>query len=293
MGKVMTTVNGSRPIKRQRRSKTDMADIAEAIASALAVDRPMSVRQLFYRLVSQGAIGKSEAEYKSTVIRLVGDMRRSGVIPFSWIADNTRWMRKPRTHSSLGEALRRTAATYRRAIWDEQNAYVEVWLEKDALAGVLYEITEPWDVPLMVTRGYASISYLHSAAETIREQGKPAFLYYFGDYDPSGLDITRAVEDGIREFAPDADITFSRVAVNPEQIASMGLETRPTKKSDSRSKNFEGESVEVDAIPPSTLRRMAEYEITQHIDSAAHDRLLEVEQAERETLERIAAGGWV
>ncbi|MGO8901588.1 MAG: hypothetical protein ACLQU5_25025 [Isosphaeraceae bacterium] len=288
----MSTVNGSRPIKRQRRSKTDMAGIAEAIANALAVDRPMTVRQLFYRLVSQGAIGKTEAEYKSTVIRLVGGMRRAGVIPFSWIADNSRWMRKPRTHSSLGEALRQTAETYRRAVWDEQDAYVEVWLEKDALAGVLYEITEPWDVPLMVTRGYASISYLHSAAETIRGQGKPAFLYYFGDYDPSGLDITRAVEDGIREFAPDADITFSRVAVNPEQIASMGLETRPTKKSDSRSKNFEGESVEVDAIPPSTLRRMAEYEITQHIDRAAHERLLEVEQAERETLERIAAEGW-
>lgn len=144
----------------------------------------------------------------------------------------------------------------------------------------------------MVTRGYASISYLHAAAAAIQEQGKPAFLYYFGDYDPSGLDITRAVEDGIREFAPDADITFARVAVTEVQIEHMGLQTRPTKCSDSRSKNFSGESVEVDAIPPSTLRDMAETSITQHINFSEHSRLLEVEQAERETLERIAAGGW-
>jgi len=284
----MSTAYGSRPIRRQRRSKSDMGDIREEIIKALSVDQPMTVRELFYRLVSQGAIAKSEAEYKSTVIRLLGEMRRDGSVPFDWIADNTRWMRKPRTHSSLENALRVTAATYRRAVWDEQDAYIEIWLEKDALAGVLYEITEPWDVPLMVTRGYASISYLHSAAEAIREQGKPTFLYYFGDYDPSGLDITRAVEDGIREFAPDADITFERVAVTSEQIISMGLQTRPTKKTDTRSRNFKGESVEVDAIPLSALRQLAEIAITQHIDSAAHERLLEVEQAERETLEGIA-----
>jgi hypothetical protein len=106
--------------------------------------------------------------------------------------------------------------------------------------------------------------------------------------DPSGLDITRAVEDGIREFAPGADITFERAAVTEDQIITMGLPTRPTKTSDSRSKNFVGESVEVDAIPPGKLRRLAEDCITQHIDDEAHERLMEVEEAERETLYEIA-----
>ena len=136
------------------------------------------------------------------MVRLLGEMRRAHIIPFDWIADSTRWMRKPRTHSSLDEALRRTAETYRRSVWDDQDAYVEVWLEKDALAGVLYDVTSAWDVPLMVTRGYPSLSYLHSAAEALAAQDRPAFLFYFGDHDPSGLDITRAVEEGIREFAP-------------------------------------------------------------------------------------------
>jgi hypothetical protein len=101
-------------------------------------------------------------------------MRREGVVPWDWVADHTRWMRKPRSYTSLEQALAETAQLYRRNVWREQAAYVEVWLEKDALAGVLYAITEAWDVPLMVSRGYASLSYLYEAAQAIRQQGKPA-----------------------------------------------------------------------------------------------------------------------
>jgi hypothetical protein len=147
---------------------------------------------------------------------------------------------------------------------------------------------QPWDVPLMVTRGFASLSFLFGAGETIRAQGKPTFLYYFGDYDPSGLDIPRTVESRIKEFAPDADITFQRVAVTAEQIEAMSLPTRPTKRSDSRSKGFKGESVEVDAIAPAVLRRMAYQCIVRHLDQDLYARLKHVEAAERKTLLEIA-----
>jgi len=143
-------------------------------------------------------------------------------------------------------------------------------------------------VPLMVTRGYPSISYLYEAAEAIAENGKPAFLYYFGDYDPSGCDITRAVEAGIREFAPQANINFTRVTVTPDQIHRLNLTTRPPKDSDSRSRKFEGDSVEVDAIPPATLRLMVRKCIEAHLDWEELQRLQVVEDAERETLRRIA-----
>ena len=182
---------GSSPTKRPRRTRADVGRIKATAFDLLRDDNPMTIRQLFYRLVSLGTIAKTEAEYKSTVGRLLIEMRRDGEVPFNWIADNTRWMRKPRTHSSLAGFLRRSAETYRRSIWDNQDAYVEVWLEKDALAGVLIDVTDPWDVPLMVTRGYASLSYLHAAAVCIKSKRKPAFLYYLGDHDPSGLDITR------------------------------------------------------------------------------------------------------
>jgi hypothetical protein len=281
-------VYGSRSIKRRRRGRADIGRIKDAVCAALNADWPMTIRQLFYRLVSMGVIDKTEAEYKTTVVRLLGEMRRSGEVPFEMIADNTRWMRKPTTHGSLDDYLRRSAETYRRSVWDVQDAYVEVWLEKDALAGVLIDVTRPWDVPLMVTRGYASLSYLHSAAETIAAVEKPAFLYYFGDQDPSGVDINRAIEKELRAFAPKSELTLERVAVTREQIQTMNLPTRPTKGTDSRSKGFEGGSVEVDAIPPAELKAMVEQCITRHIDVRAHNRLMLAEEAERDTLRQIA-----
>jgi hypothetical protein len=248
----------------------------------------MTVRQVFYRLVSQGVINKTEGEYKSTVVRLLAAMRRAGELPFQWIADNTRWMRKPTSYSSLVQALERTAQLYRRSVWDQSPVYVEIWCEKDALAGVLYEETEVWDVPLMVTRGFSSLTYLYGAAEVVNAIGKPAYLYFFGDYDPSGLDITRSVEAGLREFAGGAEIYFERVALTPEQIAAWNLPTRPTKATDSRSRNFQGESVELDAIPPNLLRSLVRQHINLHVDEGVLEDLEFVEAEERRVLEYLA-----
>jgi len=278
----------TRPIKKAiRRSKAEIEIIKRYMYEIAEEDQPVTVRQLFYRLVAAGVIRKSEAEYKNTVCRLSADMRRDGDLPYDWIADSTRWMRKPTTHSSLEAALENTARCYRRAIWDDQDAYVEVWLEKEALAGVLLEVTARWDVPLMVTRGYPSISYLYSAGAAIQQIGKPVYLYYFGDHDPSGVDITRNVEEGIREYAPDAEVCFERVAVTEQQIEASNLPTRPTKKSDSRAKHFRGDSVDVDAIPPKILRQLARECIEQHIDSDILQATYDIENAERDTLDEI------
>lgn len=282
----------SRHIKRHRRSAKAMAELRKTICECVEVDQPMTVRQIFYRLVSQGAIPKTENAYKNIVVRLLTQMRMDREIPFGWIADNTRWMRKPRTYSSVEELLRDTARTYRRSVWDDQEAYIEIWLEKEALAGVLVEETATWDVPLMVTRGYSSLSFLYEAAQHILEENKPTYLYYFGDHDPSGLDIPRNVQSRLEELTGyEADIHFERVAVTPEQIVSMNLPTRPTKQSDSRSKDFVGGSVEVDAIPPQALRDIARECITQHIDPDTYRQLGIVEQSERDALEQLAARG--
>lgn len=274
--------------KRNRRGKSAIETLCTAMYDILAEENPMTVRQVFYRMVSAGQIGKTENEYKNTVVRLLGDMRRNRQIPPGWIADNTRWMRKPRTYDSIESMLDLTAETYRRALWANQPAYVEIWLEKDALAGVLSDVTQVWDVPLMVTRGYPSITYLYEAAETIASKGKPAHLYYFGDYDPSGLDIPQKVEAGLREWSPNAEIYFHRVAVNEEQIKSLRLPTRPTKTSDSRARAFDGESVEVDAIPPKVLRRMATNCIETHVDEWQLHQTQMIENLERKTLRMVA-----
>jgi len=245
-------------------------------------------------------------------------MRRSGEIPYEWLADATRWMRKPTTYASAEAALRNTASTYRRALWDEGSERVEIWLEKEALAGVLVEITDQWDVPLMVTRGYPSMSFLYSAADAIRacaEEGQHTHIYYFGDRDPSGVDIDRAVVNGIGESLPTLALrsddpiklawalmagepepeeefgevaTFTRVAVTEDQIDDWNLPTRPTKSSDTRSKTFKGESVELDAIPSHQLRELAKGCIERHVDAHQLKVLQTTEAEERRLLLEMA-----
>lgn len=281
-----TSVIKPRKGRGTRRTQAEIDVVGNAVISQLRRHNPMTCRQLFYRLVSKGEIPKTELAYKS-LCRLLGKMRRDGRLPFRWIADHTRYMRRPRTYSGLRNMLEFTQATYRRAVWDDQEAYVEIWSEKETLAGVLYETTASWDVPLMLCRGYPSISFLHSAAEAMDAEDKPIFVYYFGDHDPSGRDIDRFIEEQLLELAPGIDLHFARVAVTEEQIESMGLQTRPTKTTDSRSKKFSGRSVEVDAIDPDELREICSDCILRHVDQDAHRSLLNIEAQERETLEGI------
>ena len=117
------------------------------------------------------------------------------------------------------------------------------------------DVTSEYDVPLMSARGYSRLSFLHSAAEAMAAEDKPCFVYQFGDWDPSGVDAADNIRDRLREMAPEADITFERVAVTPAQIEALDLPTRPTKSTDSRSKKWTGgDSVELDALPPDYLR---------------------------------------
>jgi hypothetical protein len=112
-----------------------------------------------------------EAGYSKVQTDLIV-MRRSGDLPYGWLADNTRWQRKPRTFGGIEEALQNCARFYRKDLWRHSDAYVEMWLEKDALSGVILPVTAEYDVPLMVVRGYASLNFLHSAAEAIAEESE-------------------------------------------------------------------------------------------------------------------------
>ena len=274
--------------KRFRRTKSAVTSIRDALHDLLEEDHPQTVRQVFYALTVRGLIKKAEIEYQQTVIRLLVKMRERGEIPFEWIADNTRWMRKPSTFVGLDACLNNTAKFYRRDLWAAMPVYVEVWCEKDALAGVLMEETEPYDVPLMVAKGYASISFLHSAATAILSKGKPAHIYHFGDLDPSGVDAARDIEAKLRRYAPGAEIHFERPAVTRDQVEQWSLPTRPTKTTDTRAKKFVGTSVELDAIPASKLRDLVRGCIERHIDKEQLAVLRAAEQSERETLARWA-----
>src|SRR5499427_4932799 len=252
------------PIKRLRATKAEVEARRDALLDIIDAGKPMTVRQVFYQATVRGLVEKVESGYGKVQTDLTV-MRRAGDLPYDWLADNTRWQRKPDTFDSVEDALRETARFYRKNLWRDADSYVEIWLEKDALSGVIYPITSMFDVPLMVARGYASLSFLHSAAEYINDLDVPAYIYHLGDFDPSGVNAGEKIEETLRELAPDAAITFERIAVTPKQISDLNLPTRPTKKTDTRSKSFGELSVELDAIAPDVLRTMVQDTIEQHL----------------------------
>jgi hypothetical protein len=270
-------------IKRHRSTKAEVETRRETLLDIVAEMQPMTVRQVFYQATVRGLVEKAESGYAKVQTDLTL-LRRAGELPYDWLADNTRWQRKPRTFDSVEDALNETARFYRKSLWADADAYVEIWLEKDALAGVVYPVTNMYDVPLMVARGYASLSFLHSAAEYINELTVPAYIYHLGDYDPSGVNAAEKIEETLRELAPHADITFERLAVTRQQIALWRLPTRPTKKSDTRAKGFGKISVELDSIEPQRLRSLVQSVIEVHLPARQFKVLKAAEESERELL---------
>ena len=271
------------PTKRSRSTKAEMQVRRDALFAIVEAMNPMTVRQVFYQATVHGLVEKTEHGYGKVQTDLVA-MRRGNALPYGWLADSTRWQRKPATFNSIHEALEDTARFYRKSLWRGAASYVEVWLEKDALAGVVYPVTAEYDVPLMVARGYASLSFLHTASEAIGALTVPVHIYHLGDHDPSGVNAGEKIEQTLRELAPDAEIHFERIAVTREQIVEMGLPSRPTKTTDSRAKNFEGDSVELDAIPPDALRALVRDRIERHLPADELDVLKVAEASERTAL---------
>jgi len=286
------------PIKRFRRTKAEMRDLRAGLYEIVKAGRPMTVRQVFYQAVVAGLIEKTEAEYNNTIARLLLEMRRAREIPYSWIADNTRWMRRPVLYTGLADFIDRHQRAYRRDLWADAATYVEIWCEKEALAGVLYDVTAEYGVPLMVSRGFASESYLYSAADAITDQlsddgpAITAAIYYFGDHDRDGFRISTSIEKGLRRLCPrmlsqwdDGWLTFERTAIQEHQIALLGLPTRPAKPT-AMSADWPADRpcVELDAIPPHMLRGLVRAVIEQHVDQEQLEHLRTIEAAERDQL---------
>lgn len=285
------TVYRPSTVKRVRRSNAQLDVIHDAVYESLKDEHPATLRGTFYRVMSAGAVEKSEAGYK-LVGREVLKMRRAGLLPYSWITDGTRYIIKPDTWTDLDEMLSDARASYRRALWHQQLVEVHIFTEKDAIVGVISSVTSAWDVPVGVMRGYASESFCYEVGARARGGWKPTFFYQLGDHDPSGVDAWRVFEDRVRGFAPDAALTFERIAVTPEQIDTLQLPTRPTKRTDSRATGFgDARSVEVDAIPANVLRGIVRDAITRHIDQEILELTRRVEQEEREVLSRIVGVG--
>jgi hypothetical protein len=269
----------------------------EAITEAARKEHPVSVRGVFYRVVSAGAIEKTHNAYR-TVGRQLVKLRRNGTVPYSWITDGTRWITEPVMYDDLYQMMENAQKAYRRALWNDQPDEVMIFTEKDAISGTVKPVTDKWGVPLGVLRGYHSETFAYSVAQTAiarnRTRSGTTFVYQLGDHDPSGIDSWRAFVERVSGFvAADYEhadhIHFERLAVTEAQITEWKLPTRPTKSTDPRAKGFVGRSVEVDAISATRLRQLVEDVITEHIDQRQLKITQSVEQSERTLLARMRA----
>jgi len=284
-----TSVYGASTVKRSRRTNAEIANLDEAIVAAIAEDAPVSLRGVYYRCVSAGAVDKTEDGYKAVGRRLLA-LRRAGRVSYWDIADGTRWVFKPTTYNGIDEVLRDTAASYRRTLWATSDYRLQLFSEKDAITGVIDSVTEHHDVSLGVLRGFASESFCWRVAQSL-DPARMNVLGQLGDHDPSGVAAWDDFQRKVTAFAPDRNLGFDRLAVTADQIDLYNLPLRATKKSDSRARGWVGGSVEVDAIPARELRSIVTEWIEQHIDPQALLVAREAEQSERQIL-RTLAGGW-
>jgi len=270
--------------------RPDKLEINQAITRVFArLQMQIGVRSLFYQLASvEQVIPKTEKAY-NVVCNYVSDMRLRGWLAWRCITDESRLYFTQQTYSGIGEALDHVSMSYRKDLWQDRQDVVQIWIEKLGLAGTIRPITYQYDVSLLPVRGYNSLTFLHQTAEEIKEAnraGKRFFIYHFGDYDPSGVNAAETIEDSLQSLGA-GNFNFERMAITRQQIAEYSLPTRPTKRSDTRSKGFAGDSCELDALDPRILRDLTERCILNHIDKPELEYLKELEEMERQQLQQL------
>ncbi len=287
----MMSVYQASPLKRRRATKDEMEVRAQFLIGYAVEHAPVTVRQLFYAatVAAVPGIEKTEAGYNKVQAQVL-DLRRAGRLPYDTISDATRYMRKPRTYDGWEAALRNTAQLYRKNLWADSEVEVEIWLEKSALAGVLYPVTSEFDVPLMPTGGYTSETFAYGSVNNMRDTGKTLVIYALYDFDRSGRDAAYSLHEKVDRFGAEFDVPvwFHQLGLTYDQVIDLELPTRPAKKNTAADRRWPYDfAAELDAIPPDTIRDIVRDAIEEHLPACELEHLKRVEQAERETLMRF------
>ncbi len=249
----------------------------------------LTLRQLYYQLVSKNIIKNKENEYKR-LSKVMTDARYQGVISWKALEDRTRSLRSMNHWTSPAEIIESASQSFRHDLWQHQKIRVEVWVEKDALIGVLGPVCDRNDVAYFSCRGNASASEMWEASQRLRgyeSHGQQPWILYLGDHDPSGVDMTRDVQDRLGEFRSSAIV--KRLALNLDQIQRWNPPPQPAKTSDSRYNRYVREtgkrqSWELDALEPATLANLVEKAIILLRNPRIWNQALGNQEVERELL---------
>lgn len=256
-------------------------------------DLRLTLRQAYYQLVAQDMIPNTQQSYKQLGV-LVNDARLAGLIDWDAIEDRTRFLRYNEHWETVGGVIESAAYSYHLDHWAGQENYVEVWVEKDALIGIVEQISKKLDVSHFSCRGYVSQSEMWNAAMRIRKRnrdGQNVILLHLGDHDPSGIDMSRDIRDRLNMFGAHG-FEFHRLALNMDQINVYDPPPNPAKITDTRAKAYIGkygrESWELDALDPKVIRDIIGENVAKYRDEKMYQAIVEKEKAGKKMLDSLS-----
>lgn len=272
--------------------------LADQICSSYAARGfSLTLRQIYYRFVAGGHIPNDQREYKN-LGQLLNDARLAGLIDWDHMEDRTRNLKRLPSWESRASILRGVSEQFRYDLWKDQEYHVEVWIEKDALVGVVEGAASSRRVGFFSCRGYTSQSELWGAAMRLARksnEGKQPVVIHLGDHDPSGIDMSRDIEERLRLFSVHHGVRtpeIIRIALNADQIEQYNPPPNPAKLTDSRAagyiERFGDDSWELDALEPEVIDRLIRDQIEHYIDWDQWNIDLAREDDSRARLARIA-----
>jgi len=281
-------------------TQTIIEQANEIITEYAAQGFDLTLRQLYYQFVSRDLISNRQSEYKR-LGSIINDARLAGLIDWDTIVDRTRELRRLAHWDNPSALVDACARQFRVDKWEGQEYRPEVWIEKDALTGVIEGVCNRHDIPYFSCRGYTSQSEMWSAAQRLigyAEDDQTPFIIHLGDHDPSGIDMTRDITDRVMLFMEHHEhnaASVRRLALNMDQVDQYSPPPNPTKLTDSRASsyiaNYGHESWELDALEPAVMANLIEAAVFEVRDNSLWDEKIAEERRGREQL-RLIANHW-
>ena len=259
------------------KSNVEMLNKINGILEEYVLDGyTLTLRQLYYQLVSRDVIPNNDKEY-AKISNILKNGRMAGIVDWSSIEDRVRVPKIPYWVNNVKEAIQDTISQYRINRMKGQGRKIEIWVEKDALSNVLYRVSSKYHIRLMVNRGYSSVSAMYDAYNRLNSND---VILYFGDHDPSGMDMIRDVRERLQEFGINVEV--NPIALTMEQIEQFNPPPNPAKITDPRAKwyieKYGKTSWELDSLPPKELIRLAENAVESIIDIDIYNKMLQEEK---------------
>lgn len=260
----------------------------------------LTLRQLYYQFVSRDLIPNTQKEYKK-LGDAINNGRLAGLISWEAIVDRTRNLERNPSWEDPKSFMESVVPQFKIDYWQNQPNYVEVWIEKDALIGVIERICRKLDVPYFSCRGYTSQSEMWSAGQRLAEritEGKRAVIIHLGDHDPSGKDMTRDIEDRINLFLGvdygSSEFEVNRIALNMDQVRKYNPPPNPAKMTDARAEDYVREfgrqSWELDALDPKVLPGLIEKTVREYMDDKEWKKTMKLQGEYASQLESLTDG---